>query len=134
MRLYLAASDGPGAKFGMYSDSNTVFPSGVDEDSYVAAHGKNCGAAYFAVDGVVIIEHWFAPEYPSTELAGKFVKRTSRHKMRKLKTQEIWPTQDGLQNWPRRRLSHRKTEAARLSLLHALRRLRVHAIRTTPPQ
>lgn len=135
VRLYLAASDRLVAPYGMYSDSNIVFPNGVDNDSYAAANGKNCGAAFFAVDDVIIIEHWFAPEYPSTEPTGNYVKQTSHRNMLKLKTQQIWPPQDASLAWPpRRKLSPRQTESALLSLFNVLGRLPVQATRTPPPQ
>lgn len=133
LRLYIAASNSPFANFAMWSDSRRLIPGGVDAHSYVAANGINCGSSYFAVDGVVVIEHWFAPDYPSADPAGRFIRWASHRKMRKLGAQEIWPQHDESKSWPRRVLTRRQTEAARLSLFNALRPLPVHARRTTPP-
>lgn len=133
VRLYLAASRSPNANFSMWSDSRRLIPGRVEPHLYVRNHEINCGTSYIAVDGVVIIEHWFSPDYPPKDPAARFIRWASHRKMKWLNTQEIWPQRANVQNWRRRTLTPRQTEAARLSLFNALRPLPVHAKRTSPP-
>ena len=134
VRLYLAHS--PSATFGMWSDSRCVIPPGADAQSYMDAHSPNCGSSWLAVDGMVIVEHWFSPDYPSQDRLRKFgrsVRASSHHTMRKLGAHEIWPAPHELHGWPRRRLDFKEMQAARLSLYNALRSRGVFARRTSPP-
>lgn len=133
-RIYIGASHSPGASFAMWSDSNWLIPGGTDADSYVSSHGKNIGSSYLAVDGLVIIEHWFSSDYPSSDPDGKSVLISSHRKMRRLGTQEIHPKPRSFGRWPRRVLGLRRTEAARLALLDAMRSLPVHANMVHPPK
>lgn len=136
VRLYVAfsGSNSKAATFGMWHEAERLIPAGLDPHAYETEHGINYGSSYFAVDGVVIFEHWFAPDYPSTDPVGRAIKKASHRKMRTLGTQQIWPRRQACLRWPRRVLNHDETEAARLGLFDASHFLPVLAKRVPPPQ
>lgn len=132
--IFIARSNSPYAGFGMWNDSRTLIPVGVDGISYVRDRGKNCGSAYLAVDGLVIFEQWFASHYPEQDRTASNVKRAALRKMSSLGVQRIWPVQPAPLDWGRgRALGQRRTEQAMLALHGAMAPLSVLAKRVPRP-
>ena len=135
VRLYLTYC--PEATIGLWSDSRCVIPPGADAAAYMDAHHPNCASSLIALDGLVIMEHWFARDYPTHARVKKFaspVRSASHARMQKSGIHQLWPEPTDLHDWRRTELSGRQVEAARLSLRKALRTRRVFATRVTKPQ
>lgn len=133
IQIYLAAADSPFANFGMWSDSRVLVPGRVDAMAYATSHPPNCGTSYFAVDGVVLIEHWFSPDYPGMDPAARFVRWRGNRTPERLGMKRIWPASGLPIDWPPTVLSTRTLHRARLSLFNALRFMPVVAERVPPP-
>lgn len=132
--IFIAKSRSPYAGFGMWSDSRSLIPVGVDELKYVREEGNNCGSSYFAVDGLVIFEDWFAPGYPQRDPTAIAVKRATLRKMSARGIHRIWPVPGPPLDWRRSSvLGQRRTEHARLALYALMARLPVLAKRVEKP-
>ncbi|QGF24737.1 hypothetical protein [Raineyella fluvialis] len=132
--IFIAKSNSPYAGFGIWSDSRTLVPAGVDGAKYVREHGTNCGSAYLAIDGLVIFEQWFGANYPLHDLTAVMVREIPLRKMVAPGVHCIWPLPAKPLDWRRSRvIGADRTERARLALHATMASLSVVAKRVEAP-